>query len=113
VQDRQPEQRSGGVDDVEGSVPKCGARRETRYLFPDALGLRPGTTFDRAWRELAVAKQVNLVLANMFWAEAIGRTVEVPREILHRMDIGTRIRRRRTLLFEIKNSQQLIDNKFG
>src|ERR1700730_9023517 len=25
----------------------------------------------------------------MFWAEAIGRTVEVPREILHRMDIGT------------------------
>lgn len=30
-----------------------------------------GTTFDRPWRELAVAKQVNLVLANMFWAEAI------------------------------------------
>src|SRR5204863_8029220 len=24
----------------------------------------------------------------MFWAEAIGRTVEVPREILHCMDIG-------------------------
>src|SRR6267378_8262388 len=47
------------------------------------------TTFDRPWRELAVAKQVNLVLANMFWAEAIGRTVEVPREILYRMDIGT------------------------
>jgi hypothetical protein len=33
-----------------------------------------GTTFDRPRRELAVAKQVNLVLANMFWAEAIGRT---------------------------------------
>jgi len=48
-----------------------------------------GTTFDRSWRELAAAKQVNLVLANMFWAEAIGRTVEVPGEILYRMDIGT------------------------
>ena len=47
------------------------------------------TTFDRSWRELAVAKQMNLVLANMIWAEAIGRTVEVLREILHRVDIGT------------------------
>ena len=42
-----------------------------------------GTPLDRSWRELAVAKQVNLVLANMFWAEAIGRTVEVSREVLH------------------------------
>jgi hypothetical protein len=32
---------------------------------------------------------MNLVLANMFWAEAIGRTVEVLRKILHRADIGT------------------------
>jgi hypothetical protein len=47
------------------------------------------TAFDRPWRELAVAKQVNLVLANMFWAEAIGRTVEVLREILYGVDIGT------------------------
>src|SRR6202035_1481874 len=30
---------------------------------------RSGTTFDGPRRELAVAKQVNLVLANMFWAE--------------------------------------------
>jgi hypothetical protein len=37
----------------------------------------------------AVAKQVNLVLANMFWAEAIWRTVEVLREILDGVDIGT------------------------
>src|SRR6266496_4912524 len=48
-----------------------------------------GTTFDRSWRELAVAKQVNLILANMFWAEAIGRTVEVPREIFYRVNVGT------------------------
>ena len=32
---------------------------------------------------------MNLGLANMFWAEAIGRTVEVLRKILHRVDIGT------------------------
>ncbi len=47
------------------------------------------TTFDRSWRELAVTKQVNLVLANMFWAEAIGRTVEVLREIFYRVNVGT------------------------
>jgi hypothetical protein len=29
-----------------------------------------GTTFDRAGREFAVAKQMNLVLADMLWAEA-------------------------------------------
>jgi hypothetical protein len=34
-------------------------------------------------------KQVNLVLANMLWAEAIWRTVEVLREILYGVDIGT------------------------
>jgi hypothetical protein len=33
--------------------------------------------------------KVNLVLANMFWAEAIWRTVEVLREILYGVDIGT------------------------
>ena len=32
---------------------------------------------------------MNLVLANMFWAEAIGRTVEVPREILYGVDVST------------------------
>jgi hypothetical protein len=48
-----------------------------------------GTTFDRGWRKLAVAKQVNLVLADMLWAEAIWRTVEVLREILYGVDIGT------------------------
>ena len=48
-----------------------------------------GTTFDGPRRQSAVAKQVNLVLANMFWAEAIGRTVEVLREILDGVDIGT------------------------
>ena len=46
------------------------------------------TAFDRARRELAVAKQVNLVLTNMFWAEAIGRTMEVLREILYGVDIS-------------------------
>jgi hypothetical protein len=51
----------------------------------------PGTTFDRSWRELAVTKQVNLVLANMFWAEAIGRTVEVLREIFYRVNSGDHI----------------------
>jgi hypothetical protein len=48
-----------------------------------------GTTFYSPRRQLAVAKQVNLVLANVFWAEAIGRTVEVLREILHGVDMST------------------------
>jgi hypothetical protein len=56
-----------------------------------------GTTFDGPRREFVVAKQVNLVLANqvnlvlanMFWAEVIGRTVEVLREILYGVDIST------------------------
>ena len=48
-----------------------------------------GTTFDGPRREFAVAKQMNLVLANMFWTEAIGRTVEVLREILYGVDLGT------------------------
>jgi hypothetical protein len=48
-----------------------------------------GTTFDRGWRKLAVAKQVNLILADMLCAEAIWRTVEVLREILYGVDIGT------------------------
>ena len=48
-----------------------------------------GAAFDRPCRELAVAKQVNLVLADMFWTEAIWRTVEVLREILYGVDVGT------------------------
>ena len=48
-----------------------------------------GTAFDRSWRKFAIAKQVNLVLANMFWAETIGRTVEVLREILYGVDVST------------------------
>jgi hypothetical protein len=47
-----------------------------------------GTTFDRPRRELAVAKQMNLVVANMFWAQAIGRAVKVLREILYGVDIS-------------------------
>jgi hypothetical protein len=41
---------------------------------------------DRSWRKVAVAKQVNLVLANIFWAQAIWRTVEVVCEILYGVD---------------------------
>ncbi len=47
-----------------------------------------GVAFDGPRREFAVAKQVNLVLANMFWAEAIWRTVEVLREITSRLING-------------------------
>ena len=47
------------------------------------------TTFDRTRREFAIAKQMNLILADVVWPEAVGRTVEVLRKILHRMDVGT------------------------
>lgn len=40
-------------------------------------------------RELAVTKPVNLALANRFWAEAIGRTMEVLREIFFGVNLGT------------------------
>lgn len=63
---------SGGQDTINNAVG-----------FATQQNLREGLSFRRAsvGDELAVAKQVNLVVANMFWAEAIGRTVEVPREI--------------------------------
>ena len=50
---------------------------------------RSGTTFDRPGRELTLTKQVSLVLANMFWAKAIRRTMEVLRKIFYRVDVGT------------------------
>src|SRR5436305_6995990 len=40
----------------------------------------------RGWRSLQ--KQVNLILADMLWAEAIWRTVEVFGEIPYGVDIG-------------------------
>ena len=40
-------------------------------------------------REFAVTKQMNLVLADVVWAEAVRRTVEVPREILYGVDVST------------------------
>jgi hypothetical protein len=46
-------------------------------------------TFDGARRELAITKQVNLVFADVVWTEAVRRTAEVLRKILHRMDVGT------------------------
>src|SRR5208282_1838607 len=39
--------------------------------------------------EFAITKQVNLVFADVVWTEAVRRTAEVLRKILHRMDVGT------------------------
>src|ERR1035438_538954 len=44
------------------------------------------TTLDNARRQLPIAKQMHLVLANMAWAEALRRAVEVLRKILRRVD---------------------------
>ena len=46
-------------------------------------------TFDGARGEFAITKQVNLVFADVVWTEAVRRTAEVLRKILHRMDVGT------------------------
>ena len=40
-------------------------------------------------RQLPIAKQMNLVLANMAWAKALRLTMEVLRKILHRVDVAT------------------------
>ena len=45
------------------------------------------TTFDRSRREFAVAKQMNLVIADVLRAEAIRRTAEVIRKVLDRVDV--------------------------
>src|ERR1039458_3485501 len=50
---------------------------------------RRGAAFDGSGRELALAKQIRLVLANMFRAKPFRRTMEVLREILHRVDVAT------------------------
>src|SRR5580658_1219243 len=82
-------------------------RTEYRRQLPGALGKRNlieqiGTSkgldvektqsrtsaLDRARRQLPIAEQVHLVLANMAWAQALRRAMEVLREILHRVDIA-------------------------
>src|ERR1017187_536615 len=47
------------------------------------------STLDSAWRQLPIAKQVHLVLANMAWTKALWRAVEVLRKVLHRVDVAT------------------------
>ena len=46
-----------------------------------------GLSFDGARRELAIAKQVNLILANVVWPQLIWRPAEIPGELLDRMDV--------------------------
>jgi hypothetical protein len=43
---------------------------------------------NRARRKLAIAEQMNLILANMVWPKLIGRPVEIPGELVHRMHVG-------------------------
>jgi hypothetical protein len=47
------------------------------------------TALDSSWRQLQVAKQMHLVLADMAWAKALRRAVEVLRKILYRVDVAT------------------------
>jgi hypothetical protein len=39
--------------------------------------------------KLAIAEQMNLILANMVWSELIGRPAEILDELLYRMYVGT------------------------
>src|SRR5271163_2339951 len=50
---------------------------------------RKGAAFDGSRRKLALAKQIRLVLADMRRAKPFGRTMKVPRKVLHRIDVGT------------------------
>jgi hypothetical protein len=45
---------------------------------------RRSAALDGSGRKLALAKQIRLVLADMLWAKPFGRTMEVPRKVLHR-----------------------------
>src|ERR1700733_13594478 len=47
------------------------------------------SALDSARRQLLIAKQMNLVLANMAGTKALWRAVEVLRKILHRVDVAT------------------------
>ena len=50
---------------------------------------RRGAAFDGPGRELALAKQIRLVLADMIRAKPFGRTMEVLRKVFHRVDVRT------------------------
>src|ERR1035437_1104071 len=50
---------------------------------------RRGAAFDGSGRELALAKQIRLVLADMVRAKPFRRTMEVLGKVFHRVDIGT------------------------
>src|SRR5258708_1510678 len=66
-------------------------------LFPESVArstddvghLDGSAAFDGSWRELAVSEQIRLVLAYLFRAKTFGRTAEVLRKVLHRIDVGT------------------------
>jgi hypothetical protein len=45
-------------------------------------------SLDGARRELAIAKQVNLILANLVWPQLIWRPAEIPGELADRMNGG-------------------------
>jgi hypothetical protein len=47
------------------------------------------TALDSAWRQLPIAKQVDLVLAYVAGAKPLRRTMEVLGKILHRVDVAT------------------------
>ena len=47
------------------------------------------SALDSTRRQLPIAKQVHLLLANMAWTKALRRTMEVLRKILHRVDGAT------------------------
>jgi hypothetical protein len=48
-----------------------------------------GATLDGSGRQLALAKQISLVLADMVRAKRFRRTVEVPRKVFNRKDVRT------------------------
>ena len=46
-------------------------------------------TFDGPRRELAIAKQMNLILPDIVRPQKVRRAAEILRKILNRMDVGT------------------------
>src|SRR3981189_1783357 len=105
---RWPDGRSGRTDRDDRPVPRCGIGRWHRApcdeAMQDATAAVPKIycPFDgrcrppRGWvgssPDLppgALSEQIRLVLAYLFRAKTFGRTAEVLRKVLHRIDVGT------------------------
>jgi len=65
--------------------PQLRAAKTCALQFVGHVALSSYRPLDVAW--LPVAKQMNPVLTDVTWAQALGRAMKVPRKVFHRVDM--------------------------